>query len=188
MMNYTMTDWTIPGLEGETMRAAVNAAGDYIGDEETAKFLCSERGINPELASPSNSVCSIGFCKAEQKWYGWSHRAICGFGVGSEVKRGDCGYVPVGWDDFLRASEDFWRDETRLHVTATRGVDSEGRECANVAWEYSSNIPNKKLRSKISGTTMYPPDSWGRGEWVAEYSMMQSRWRLTSQTVFHDPL
>ena len=32
----------------------------------------------------------IGFSEKEQKWYGWSHRAIYGFGIGDEVKEGDC--------------------------------------------------------------------------------------------------
>lgn len=28
---------------------------------------------------------SIGFSEKEQKWYGWSHRAIHGFGIGDEA-------------------------------------------------------------------------------------------------------
>jgi hypothetical protein len=31
----------------------------------------------------------IGFSEKEQKWYGWSHRAFCGFGIGDKVKEGD---------------------------------------------------------------------------------------------------
>lgn len=167
-MTYTMTDWPIAGFDGETtMRAAVNAAGNYIGDEETAQYLCDERGIAPEIGTPGNSVCSIGFNEAEQKWYGWSHRAMFGFGVGSTVKKGDCGYVPVDWPDFLDDAERFWRGDNHLHVTATRGVDDQGLECAHVAWEYDKAVPNKKLRSTISGTVMYPPAEWGRGEWTA---------------------
>lgn len=27
------------------------------------------------------------------KWYGWSHRAVYGFGIGDKVKKGDCAYV-----------------------------------------------------------------------------------------------
>lgn len=34
---------------------------------------------------------SIGFSEKEQKWYGWSHRAIYGFKVGDKCKDGDCG-------------------------------------------------------------------------------------------------
>ena len=33
---------------------------------------------------------SIGFSEKEQKWYGFSHRAICGFKVGDKCK-GDLG-------------------------------------------------------------------------------------------------
>lgn len=33
---------------------------------------------------------SIGFSEKEQKWYGFSHRAICGFKIGDKCK-GDLG-------------------------------------------------------------------------------------------------
>lgn len=32
---------------------------------------------------------AIGFAPKSQKWYGWSHRAVYGFGVGHTVKKGD---------------------------------------------------------------------------------------------------
>lgn len=35
----------------------------------------------------------LGWSEKQQKWYGWSHRAIYGFGVGSRVAPGDCAYV-----------------------------------------------------------------------------------------------
>ena len=72
------------------VKSAYTPTGDYIGNKRNAHFLITKRGIKPEKANPSHNVCSIGFCEAEQKWYGWSHRAIFGFGVGSEVKEGDC--------------------------------------------------------------------------------------------------
>ena len=55
---------------------------------------------------------SIGFSEKEQKWYGWSHRAIYGFGVGSKVKKGDCGYKGKTWtaktlDDAKQMAKDF---------------------------------------------------------------------------------
>jgi hypothetical protein len=33
-----------------------------------------------------NPHASIAFSEKEQKWYGWSHRTIYGFGVGHHVK------------------------------------------------------------------------------------------------------
>ena len=61
-------------------------------DEATKEYL-EKRGIVPE-----DHKLSIGFCEQEQKWYGWSHRAIYGFGVGDVVKEGDC-TATSGWTD-----------------------------------------------------------------------------------------
>lgn len=71
----------------------------YIGDLKTAKILWKKYGVEVfELADPSNKVCSIGFSPKEQKWYGWSHRAIHGFKIGDVVKEGDC-TNSSGWCD-----------------------------------------------------------------------------------------
>lgn len=64
--------------------------GAYVGDVEWAKNL-AERGIKPELIDQDHKVCSVGFCESEQKWYGWSHRAMYGFGIGEIVDAGDEG-------------------------------------------------------------------------------------------------
>ena len=71
------------------LTSAYTTGGLYVGTPEYARYLCAERGIKPELRTPESSICSIGFCEKEQKWYGWSHRAICGFGIGSKARRGD---------------------------------------------------------------------------------------------------
>lgn len=81
----------------------------YIGNPDTAKFLCEKRGIKPEKAREDCNVCSIGKCvylpkdhEDSGKWFGWSHRAIYGFKVGDgyKVKKGDCleGYFPIGYE------------------------------------------------------------------------------------------
>ena len=44
-----------------------------------------EHGIVSQKAKRSHSVHSIGFSEREKRWYGWSHRAICGFGVGDRI-------------------------------------------------------------------------------------------------------
>ena len=43
------------------------------------KFF-EEHGIEPKSAI-------IGFSEKEQKWYGWSHRAIYGFGIGDVIDK-----------------------------------------------------------------------------------------------------
>lgn len=77
-----------------TMRSAYTPDGDYIGDVKTARYLVLKRGIAPELRTPTSNGCSVGFCESEQKWYGWSHRAIFGFGIGAVTEEGDCHATP----------------------------------------------------------------------------------------------
>ena len=60
------------------------AEADYVGSLADALSL-AHRGIKPEKIASRCASCTIGFCQREQKWYGWSHRAIYGFGVGSVV-------------------------------------------------------------------------------------------------------
>ena len=82
--------WSHDGHDTTKMRQAYNPDGDYIGSPIDAHRLCVKRGIAPQPKSSESGQCSIGFSLREQKWYGWSHRAIYGFGVGDEVKEGDC--------------------------------------------------------------------------------------------------
>jgi hypothetical protein len=83
--------------------------GGYIGTVEWAETL-SERGIAPQRRDPSHRVCSIGFCEKEQKWYGWSHRAMFGFGVGSSVKKGDCAYIADTPEGLIDDRAEFFSD------------------------------------------------------------------------------
>lgn len=71
----------------QIMRNAYTNAGDYIGDRPFAELLCEVYSIAPEKISPKQDICQIGFCEKEQKWYGWSHKAIEGYGIGSSAER-----------------------------------------------------------------------------------------------------
>jgi hypothetical protein len=86
------------GDEPLVMNSAYTPEGWYIGNLKRARFLCAKKGIAPELADKSDRVCTIGFSERNQKWYGWSHRAIYGFGIGDVVKDGDCA-ATSGWTD-----------------------------------------------------------------------------------------
>ncbi len=86
------------GMDDYEMTHAETPSGDYIGNSKDAHFLCKTKGIRPEKRTPKSNVCSIGFCEGEQKWFGWSHRAIFGFGVGDVVKDGDC-CATSGWTE-----------------------------------------------------------------------------------------
>ncbi len=88
--------------EEVTTQVARTPDGHYIGNEERALYLCVEKGIRPELMSEDSEVCSIGFCWKEEKWYGWSHRAIYGFGIGDTVEEGDCCSLSGWTEEYLK--------------------------------------------------------------------------------------
>lgn len=129
-----------------------------------------EKGITEKVqgVDPDHKVCCIGFNPTEQKWYGWSHRAVYGFGIGSECKKGDCGYVSKDMADFLERSIQFWSDEAHENVSAIEVTNDKGITGAQVTWDYvSEKVPNKSLHGTIGETFAYPPQKWGKGEWTA---------------------
>jgi len=99
--------------EGFWMTVAYNHNRDYIGNSKDAHRLCVKRGIVPEKSHPDHKTCSIGFNAKEKKWYGWSHRAICGFGRGYVAKKGhlptNSGYI----DGYL---EDHPEEDRRVPI------------------------------------------------------------------------
>ena len=59
-----------------------------------------KHSIVPEKAEPEHSSCSISFSEKDQKYYGWSHRAYHGFGIGDEItSEDDCAseLLPIGF-------------------------------------------------------------------------------------------
>lgn len=82
--------WSLNNEETLMKRMAYNPSGDFIGDSKEAFFLCVKKGIRPEKAYTSSNVCSIGYSNKYKKWYGWSHRAICGFKIGDMLFDGSC--------------------------------------------------------------------------------------------------
>jgi hypothetical protein len=87
-------DIPVKGIKPFQWTMAYTPQGWYIGTGKVARRLCEEWGIRPELRLPTSKVCSIGFSSKNGKWYGWSHRAICGFRIGSKCRKGDCHYTP----------------------------------------------------------------------------------------------
>ncbi len=79
--------WSGTGVGPPTLmkRQAYNLQGEWIGESHFAYRLFHKRGIYPEKSDPEHCVCSIGFSEKLQKWFGWSHRAICGFSIGDRI-------------------------------------------------------------------------------------------------------
>ena len=77
--------------EGKYIDESVEFAGRLIKYPIDSEF---------QPANPDNKVCSVAFSTSEQKWYGWSHRAIYGFGIGATCRKGDCHYNPDNFEEF----------------------------------------------------------------------------------------
>lgn len=59
--------------------------GLLIGDVMFTEKIVHQLGIRPEGRDPDSIHCSIGKSHLDDMWYGWSHRAIMGFGIGHIV-------------------------------------------------------------------------------------------------------
>ena len=96
---YSGPDYGMPEGKSVVLEFAYTPTGDCIGEPRMAEYLM-KRGISPEKASPDHSVCSIGWSEKDQKYYGWSPRAIYGFSIGSKVSEGGVteGYLPIGFE------------------------------------------------------------------------------------------
>lgn len=170
----------------------------YIGDTKTAYYLWKKFGITefypnqeytpatinkntidrakdllkygdelvPQLQQAK--VCCIGWSPENQKWYGWSHRAIYGFGIGSECKPGHCHYMPKDEDDFIRESIRFWSEDYHEDVHFDSYGEQDGLKGVWIKWTCSSNIPNEKMRGQTDGVFSVFPDEWGKGSWTAQ--------------------
>lgn len=87
--------------------------GGYVGTPEDAYRLLQRGLVEIQKANPKNKVCSIGYCPSETKWYGWSHRAMYGFGIGDVVEEGDC-CASTGWtEEYLKKHPE---KDTRLPI------------------------------------------------------------------------
>lgn len=140
--------------EPTPMRSAYNEQGDYIGNPRFAHRLTARYGIRPEKAHPEHSVCSIGFSERDQKWYGWSHRAIFGFGIGHTVKPGTIGFEPSNREEFAERHRQFWGDLSGYTVAET----DDGVVVSSPGGDDGATL-----------SSVYPwPERWGRGEWTAE--------------------
>ena len=158
------------GGDGLTVKVAYTPSGDYIGDTKFAYRLCKKWGIRPEKISQNHSVCSIGFCEKEQRWYGWSHRSICGFAVGHKVKKGDCGYSPASAIEVYASLS----KEERKKVVAMDGdkITIKDVYCLAKPMTIGKNKSDQPQEEEIDRNNpieeLREISINGRGEWVAK--------------------
>lgn len=132
-----------------------------VGMEDSVKFL-ADLEITYQLSH------GTGFSPKDQKWYGWSHRAIYGFKIGSTCEKGNCHYIPKDEADAIEDGIRFWSDDSKHYVRAGELDTVHDQPGIWLEWKYANNVPNEKLQSTIGGVFWSFPDTWGRGEWTAE--------------------
>ncbi len=119
-------DFAIPSRERLLMLACYTPEGYYIGDLNTAGWLYFHHGLTQVMplrvaldarkaaqAIREKWACQVGFDAANNRWVGWSHRAISGFPVGHVVEEGEC-VTTTGWTDEYIANHP--EDDLRVPV------------------------------------------------------------------------
>ena len=172
-----VVDTTKEGLEDAPQSYVSKIDGSYltfVGLENDLNYLL-KNGITEQIQNYNNvkgNSSNIGFNPTEQKWYGWSHRAIFGFGVGAECKKGHCHYEPSNKEDFKESCLRFWGDTDMDETHKVNPIAEEGTQDGKlgiwVRYTYDDKVPNEKMRGQISGVFSEYPETWGKGEWVAK--------------------
>lgn len=71
-------------------------------DVKTLMYLGIDLETLDTTREDTKGYAQIGFNPKEQKWYGWSHRGIFGFGIGDIVKEGDVCNTHGWTDDYIQ--------------------------------------------------------------------------------------
>lgn len=160
----------------------------YLGDRKTAKYIVEDLGITEQLQPvPGGKTVAVGFNPETQQWFGWSHRACASFGIGTEVSKGSCGFVPSNREEFEESCKEFWdigkKQEMQPGLFRTREfvefqhdvIDREVSTFEAIAVLRFADVydpaPPATVDPKASPIRDMPvmyPRLWGRGEWKAE--------------------
>ena len=159
---YRLTHkWGLSQLQSRKGRDPIEERSIY---QEAKRLLLNDFLKDYSFSSP----CSLGFNEEEQKWYGWSHRAIYGFGIGSTVELGHCSYKAHDKESFIKQYINFWSDSNHINVHSEEEEIVDGLKGVWIRWVYDDQTPNEKIRGTISGAFAHYPEVWGRGEWTAK--------------------
>lgn len=163
LYNIHNKDCTLKGLGEKPTRIQSCYTTDnkyYIGDIKTADYLTKKRGLTQlQPAKPGDNICSIGFHAPTKKWFGWSHRAINGFGIDDVVKPGDCAFKPRNVQEWINERLSWHKD------------DDTGWGLGRVksfTWDGDSNtLSIVKHDSPTVTEEVMEKDQLGNGEWRA---------------------
>lgn len=150
-----------------------------VGMEDNVKYL-ADREITEELTH------GVGFSPKDNKWYGWSHRAIYGFTIGSTCEQGDCHYTASTTDKLIDDHANFYADiseeSARKHRDECQILDDKSgirilHAPLNVPMadsiEHALDLMESENFTKGMKDTDINKNNFsiikcGRGEWVAE--------------------
>jgi hypothetical protein len=124
--------------------------------KKNIKFL-ADRDITGQLTD------GVGFSPKTHEWFGWSRRGICGFTIGSKVKKGDCAYFAANKEDFIEQYMEFWSDDCHEDQWVS-GITDKG---FTISWVYDNTVPNENIRGSVNSIDIDFPKTFGRGEWKA---------------------
>lgn len=132
----------------------------HVGMEKQIKFLA-------DLEITEQLTHGVGFSPKENKWYGWSHRAIYGFTIGSTCKKGNVHYIASNLKEMEEDAIRFYQNEYYKNVRSEGVVEEGGDKYFQIKWEYTDDTPNKKVKGTTGGAKSYIGE-FGRGEWTAK--------------------
>jgi len=132
----------------------------FVGMEDNIKHL-ADLEITEELTN------GVGYSPKDKKWYGWSHRALYGFTIGSTCKKGDCHYIGSSLKEQEESAIRFWSDKCYSNTRCIGIIERDGEKFFDIKWEYNNETPNEKIRGQISGTEHFI-EPIGNGEWIAK--------------------
>lgn len=123
-------------------------------------------------------VFCVGKSNVDGKYYGWSHRAISGFAVGSRIKIDNPAYKACNLGELIKITNDFW-SEPEYEYTNSCIVPFNHHPDYNeefkaqlskdgfrtdytimTTWLYNDKVPNEKIRNTISGTFTFVPQKF----------------------------
>lgn len=76
----------------------------YIGELDEALSLLSYGITKFYKRMPDSSIASIGYAPNKKTWYGWNHRAICGYKVGDVITPDSCIYESACDPEIIRSA------------------------------------------------------------------------------------
>ena len=135
-----------------------------------AKYDITEFCISYEnKGNKKHPVLNMGYSAKDNKWYGWSHRAVYGFGIGSTCVFGDCHYHAPNKEIYEKEMLKWYEPsdkEERTWFDIKMGERT--KDGFHIIKHYTDKVPNKEIRNTFNAIFCKYPNKYGKGEWVAK--------------------